>query len=1137
MRKRRNPKSKQNAEPRVPQKKEGSKMKRKCYALLALLLAVCMVLPMGVFVGADNTTPKMKIEVSGNIGADDKVTTTYADYTDGSINLALDGTANVKITVPNGYTLQTPQGDGKGVTGITGNGNTYNIVAVSTRLGDSDTYRFTATKTGEKDLVATLKVNILEKQITDVTITAEVNSNNVTLANNMSFNPGETITVKSVQISYNDGTTKNSYQKIDPESITVTGGMKDISFLIVDDNDLEARVKYDIFVLGKEIKSIDVTGVANRVEYKDNETANLKDNIIVRATYADEKSVTLDSADYDVNLYISGKKVDYSITKDNYKELSFTITYDGFTTENALNVSNYISYSSAKPIDLSMTFGKNAKKDWVEGQTLDNFNDVTVTISYDNDKDVSYSNSDIAKLNLSISKFVYGDNYITVEYTEGGKTISKKVSTNGLTISKKLVDHLEITAKPKKTDYTEGDKLDLDGMEISLIYNNGEKEALPYSYSKFSCSPANGSILSAGTTTVYVIYKDSYVDSNGKTQSIEKSVNMALSVKKAGKKLNSADLAWGSNGKTEYFVGESFKPSGFRVTLFFNDGTKESFGLDSAKLTVTYSIENGDFKSASSIPSFTKAQSAYVIAKIKYSSYGEVELQIPVSVTKRPNLKAITAICTKTNDDGQRDGYFVGDMPSVRDFEITVYYDDNSTRTFVVGKDETVSTRTPYSFTRKEDGVTYTVKLSPYTIAEDTKKITVSYNEYVTIGTKTNKTVETEVEVKVTVPDCILKHYTSSRNYETKAYESLYDALVDASDTYYDEIQLCRDVTMSTDYASRKTLEIDLNGHTLTMVRGELYVASNASSTTKITFSNSSRDDAHIRYTNNEDDDVIVAYNKEYVIDRNSKGDGRYDVTITSVKNGKVTGPTEVIHGHDAKFTITPDEGYEIASIKVNSKTYKAASDNTLLIEDVREKLTVTVTFQEKEWQNPFTDVSKYATYYKAVQFVYEEGLFNGTSATKFEPDTTMTRAMFVTVLGRLAGVNVDNYKTSSFSDVATGQWYSEYVEWASSIGLVEGYGNGKFGPNDSITHAQMYVLMERYADIIEGKNTVSTGTSISANDVRDIPDWAYEAVEYAAKKDFLVVSSYKLTPNDNAKRSELAMLLQKFCKNVLEFQ
>ena len=81
-----------------------------------------------------------------------------------------------------------------------------------------------------------------------------------------------------------------------------------------------------------------------------------------------------------------------------------------------------------------------------------------------------------------------------------------------------------------------------------------------------------------------------------------------------------------------------------------------------------------------------------------------------------------------------------------------------------------------------------------------------------------------------------------------------------------------------------------------------------------------------------------------------------------------------------------------------------------------------------------------------------------------------------------------------------------------------------------------MYVLMERYADIIEGKNTTASGTSISANDVRDIPDWAYEAVEYAAKNDFLVVSSYKLTPNDNAKRSELAMLLQKFCKNILGY-
>ena len=100
----------------------------------------------------------------------------------------------------------------------------------------------------------------------------------------------------------------------------------------------------------------------------------------------------------------------------------------------------------------------------------------------------------------------------------------------------------------------------------------------------------------------------------------------------------------------------------------------------------------------------------------------------------------------------------------------------------------------------------------------------------------------------------------------------------------------------------------------------------------------------------------------------------------------------------------------------------------------------------------------------------------------------------------------------------------------------MEGYGNGKFGPNDAITHAQMYVLMQRYAGLIERMNTNVSGVSIPANDVKDIPTWAYEGVEFAAKNSFLVTSSNRLTPNANAKRSELAMLLDRFCTNVLEW-
>lgn len=1109
-------------------------MKRKCYALLSLLLAVCMVLPMGVFVGAADET--ITATVKGSIVATSGEQEEDKSGKDVSACVAVEGFVDITVSYPSGYTLKA-ESTNNGVTHLQDNGSgKYRVTGTSTYGSGKDTITFTATKKDVADLVATVTVTVVEPVITELDVTF-VGNVDLKLDKTNPCVPGDVVAVQSidymlsnghkeemaagsVQYAVNGGTFGN-----DP--ITLKGGDTSVSILYKE-GDYEKINTYDIVVKGKTIENVTLSAKTNPTPYSENHTQpitnkDVENNINIFVKYKDEAAVEVFGSytlwfSHRVTGDVTGTLSIPVADRDNY--LVFAV-YDGVKS-NEVKLSDIITVQTDTPKSFTMDVRNATKKDYIEGDTLDDFRGVTVTVSYQNSPDKTFKGDEIKSLNLYIHPFVYGEKNIIVEYGD----LLTKVDVSYLNIARKGVVKIKAIDTNVQKKYAVGDKLDLTGLQIELTYNDGKTSRISYSDPKIECSPAHGSTITASMKKVMILY-------TGEDGSqLATSFDLTIST---DKKLTSADLAWGSNGKMEYFVGEAFKPSGFRVTLFFNDGTKENLALDSSKLTVTYSVENSEYKSASNIPSFTRAQSGYVNAKVSYGSYGKTDLQIPVTVTKRPNLKSITAVCTKVNEYGTRQGYFVGDIPSVKDFTITVYYDDNSTRTFVVEADDSsFSARTPYTYTRKSDGVTYTVKLNPTKIEEDTKKITVSYNEYVTVGTKTNKTVETDVEINVTVPDCVLKHYISFRNYETTAYESIHDALDNVKEG--DEIELYRDVTLTGDEPQSKSFEIDLNGHTLTMIRGEIYVRSNASSSTKITFSNSSRNDAHIRYTANEDDDVIIAYNKEYVIDRFSKNDGRYDITITSVKNGKVTGPTEVIHGHDAKFTITPDEGYEIAAIKVNNKTYKAASDNTLLIEDVREKLTVTVTFQEKAWQNPFTDVSKYATYYKAVQFVYEEGLFNGTSATKFEPDTTMTRAMFVTVLGRLAGVNVNNYKTSSFSDVATGQWYSEYVEWASSIGLVEGYGNGKFGPNDSITHAQMYVLMERYADIIEGKTTTASGTSISANDVRDIPDWAYEAVEYAAKNDFLVVSSYKLTPNDNAKRSELAMLLQKFCKNILGY-
>ena len=83
-----------------------------------------------------------------------------------------------------------------------------------------------------------------------------------------------------------------------------------------------------------------------------------------------------------------------------------------------------------------------------------------------------------------------------------------------------------------------------------------------------------------------------------------------------------------------------------------------------------------------------------------------------------------------------------------------------------------------------------------------------------------------------------------------------------------------------------------------------------------------------------------------------------------------------------------------------------------------------------------FADVPSSAWYAEAVQYVYDHALMNGEGSTSFAPDEQLTRAMFVSVLGRMDGVDISRYPGSSFSDVRTGQWYSPYIEWASQSGI-----------------------------------------------------------------------------------------------------
>lgn len=143
-----------------------------------------------------------------------------------------------------------------------------------------------------------------------------------------------------------------------------------------------------------------------------------------------------------------------------------------------------------------------------------------------------------------------------------------------------------------------------------------------------------------------------------------------------------------------------------------------------------------------------------------------------------------------------------------------------------------------------------------------------------------------------------------------------------------------------------------------------------------------------------------------------------------------------------------------------------------------------------------FNDVKLGATYYRAVMYAVDNGLFNGTSETTFSPDTAMNRAMFVTVLGRLDKADVTAYTVPTFSDVKAGEWYASYVEWATANGIVNGVGNGIFDINGEITVEQACIMLARYA---VNKSTDKPIASIADfSDADSVSDWANDGVEWA---------------------------------------
>lgn len=180
---------------------------------------------------------------------------------------------------------------------------------------------------------------------------------------------------------------------------------------------------------------------------------------------------------------------------------------------------------------------------------------------------------------------------------------------------------------------------------------------------------------------------------------------------------------------------------------------------------------------------------------------------------------------------------------------------------------------------------------------------------------------------------------------------------------------------------------------------------------------------------------------------------------------------------------------------------------------------------------HPFRDVPDSHWANSAVAYVYDNNLMNGTGPNTFTPSGTLTRAMFVTILGRMDGVNTASYPGTSFSDVPTGQWYSPYVAWASSQGIVTGTGNGQFSPNSPVTREQMAAMIARYVEASGIRLPDADNAASSFKDAASVSSWARDGLELMRRTGILSgYSDGTFGPKKTATRAEAATIFMRLC-------
>ena len=270
-----------------------------------------------------------------------------------------------------------------------------------------------------------------------------------------------------------------------------------------------------------------------------------------------------------------------------------------------------------------------------------------------------------------------------------------------------------------------------------------------------------------------------------------------------------------------------------------------------------------------------------------------------------------------------------------------------------------------------------------------------------------------------------------------------------------------------------------------------------------------------------------------------------YDLSLVYLSGGKET-PIANLNGHtiSVRLPYTPANGEQTGNL------YAVYVDDAGKVEwitkssyDASLKAVVFETGHFSVYgvgyKNPapaFTDITGHWAA-DNILFATSRGLLSGTSDTTFSPDTGMTRGMFVTALGRLAGINPDSYQTGKFTDVKADAYYAPYVNWAAQAGIVEGVTATTFAPDTNINREQMAVIMKNYAAKL-GYDLPQTLKAVTFADNTQISSWAKDAVKSMQQAGILAgKNGNNFDPKGTATRAEVATVLRRFVEIIIDPQ